>query len=69
MKTLDWNIIKVFKDFTSQEGLEIFTFNKFYTYKVSKEKILLYGGKFYRVTTGLVICMIIIIWRIIFLKM
>ena len=45
MKALDRNIIEVFEDFTSQEGLEIFITSKFYTCKVSRKEILLHGGK------------------------
>ncbi len=54
MEALSQNIIEVFKDFTSQEGLEIFTTSKFYTHKVSREEILLHGGKFYGAAAGLV---------------
>ncbi len=46
MEALGQNIIEVFKGFTSQEGLEIFITNKFYTCKVSREEILLREGKF-----------------------
>ena len=46
MEALDRNIIEVFEGFASQEGLEIFTTSKFYTRKVSREEILLRGGKF-----------------------
>ena len=46
MEALGRNIIEVFKDFASQEGLEIFITSKFYTCKVSREEILLRGGKF-----------------------
>jgi len=46
MKALGQNIIEVFEGFTSQEGLEIFITSKFYTRKVSREEILLRGGKF-----------------------
>ena len=46
MEALGQNIIEVFKGFTSQEGLKIFIISKFYTYKVSKEEILLRKGKF-----------------------
>ncbi len=46
MEALDRNIIEVFEGFASQEGLEIFTTSKFYTCKVSREEILLRGGKF-----------------------
>ena len=46
MKALGQNIIEVFKGFASQEGLEIFITNKFYTREVSREEILLHEGKF-----------------------
>ncbi len=61
MESLSQNIIKVFEGFASQEGLKIFTTSKFYTCKVSREEILLHGGKFYKAAVGLVICMMIII--------
>ncbi len=38
MKALDQNIIEVFKGFTSQEGLEIFTTSKFYTHKLVEKR-------------------------------
>ncbi len=61
MKALGQNIIEVYEDFTNQEGLKIFTISKFYTYKISKEEILLRGGKFYGAIAGLVTCMMMII--------
>ena len=45
MEALGRNIIEVLEGFASQEGLEIFI-SKFYTCKVSREEILLHGGKF-----------------------
>ncbi len=68
MKALGWNIIKVFKGFTSQEGLEIFITSKFYTCKVNKEEILLHERKFHGAAAGLVTCMMMIIRSIIFFK-
>ncbi len=61
MEVLGQNIIEVFEGFISQEGLKIFIINKFYTCKVSKEKILLHEEKFHEAVAGLVTCMIMII--------
>ncbi len=61
MKALGWNIIEVFEGFASQEGLEIFITSKFYICKVSREEILLRGGRFHEAAAGLVTCMMMII--------
>ncbi len=45
MEALGRNIIEVFEDFASQEGLEIFT-SSFTLVKLDREEILLRGGKF-----------------------
>ena len=60
MEALGRNIIEVFKDFASQEGLKIFT-SSFTLIKLVKKRFCYVKESFHEATAGLVICMMMII--------
>ncbi len=60
MEALGRNIIEVFKGFTSQEGLKIFT-SSFTLAKLIEKRFCYVEESFYEAAAGLVTCMMMII--------
>ncbi len=60
MEALGQNIIEVFENFTSQEGLKIFT-SSFTLAKLVEKRFCYVKKSFHEAATGLITCMMMII--------